>query len=221
MGMKIRSVFFGLVLGVVSAWGSFAPTEATVLEHLVGQTINSTGFTSTTRFNWNGETGNWSYQKISDNVGLLTQTYDEGANDPGVYREETRLTFNSETSGTFVYTEYLFGSLDFTTSGSFDFPWLAGTSGPPLYTPQSWVNITWPYMFSGVWHYFFTSAESIQYRVDMSTGVWETLDEATGWHFYSWPYSYSVDTQKWYWHFDGYAQWVLNMTTGNWSILGQ
>jgi len=110
--------------------GGLAPESAEMAAKLSGRTVNNTQFTSSTRFVYQGaggipEPGNWSYSKVSANVGLLTQTYDDDGNNANLYREETSLTFVTETTGTFVYREFDGGVLDFESSGNFDYPWLA------------------------------------------------------------------------------------------------
>ena len=109
---------------------AMAPSESVLQASIRGRTIDDYQFLSDTRFDWNGEMGNWSYSVNADNVGLIVFTYGEDGNDPSVYREETVLAFDSTTTGVFVSTIYeqglpgqggvLFGS----ESGIFDYPWL-------------------------------------------------------------------------------------------------
>lgn len=68
-------------------------------------------FVTTNRFDWNGEHGDWSYQKTGPNTGLLVFTYDADGNNPDVYYELMRLTFFTATSGVYRYAEYRDGEL--------------------------------------------------------------------------------------------------------------
>lgn len=62
------SVFSPLLLSANDFAQSLAPSEATMQAKLSGQTINDITFISATRFNWQGEPGNWSYQQMSGTV---------------------------------------------------------------------------------------------------------------------------------------------------------
>ncbi len=68
---------FGFLLSAVSSSAQFAPSEETAAANLPGQSIGGTQFLTTTRFDWFGETGNWSYTRLSANLGRITQTYDD------------------------------------------------------------------------------------------------------------------------------------------------
>jgi len=147
-----------------------APEVATVAAKLPGQSINQTTFLSTTRFDWNGETGNWIYTKVSANAGTLTQTYDDDGNNPNVYREETLMTFTTATSGTYIYREYDGGALDFQTTGNFDFPWLvdtfiinASSAGNGILSPGGNVNV------SAGGNQIFSATPDSGYQVDQWT----------------------------------------------------
>ncbi len=83
-----------------------APTAEQFQELVVGTSIYTYDFVSTTRFEWFDETGNWSYTKTGEDTAKLVLTYDEDLNDPDVYREEILMTFTSPTSGTARYSEY-------------------------------------------------------------------------------------------------------------------
>jgi hypothetical protein len=201
---------------------NYAPSAETVATLLPGEVINGASFTSSTRFNWNGELGNWSYVRSSPNIGYITQTYDEDDNDPNIYREETVLTFFTATTGIYVYSEYEGNELIFSESGPFDFPLLEEVSGPPVWEPQGWVYFSWPYAYSiteGRWHFF--NASGNQSRVDLSTGIWGPFNQSSGWQYFSWPYTYSTTDSTWYWHNAGATQWVVDLTSGIWARLGQ
>jgi len=98
-----------------------APTPEEFEQQIVGTTLAGYVFTSATRFDWFGETGNWSYSKTGPDEGLLVFTYDEDNNNPAAYREEIVLTFGTPTAGTFRYSEYYSGFEDPTsvTTGPF------------------------------------------------------------------------------------------------------
>ena len=197
---------------------NLAPSAEEIAAKLPGRTINGTYFTSATRFNWNGELGNWRYALVSSDVGAITQTYDEDNNDYGQYREVTILTFQTATSGTFVYREYSGGFPLAEESGTFDFPWLADV---PTWEPQGWVYFNWPYAYSfseGRWHFF--NESDLQWRVNLSNGAWDELADATGWNYYNWPYSYSTDEGTWHWY-NADTQWVVDLISGVWARLGE
>jgi hypothetical protein len=198
-----------------------APSVETMIARLPGQVIFDVSFTSATRFSWNGMLGNWSYEWIGASVGKLTQTYDKDGNNPDIYREETILTFSSASTGSFLYREYNNNLKTFEISGAFDFPWLA-VSGPPVWEPQGWVYVTWPYAYAtadGTWRFF--AASGNQLRVDLSTGIWGPFNQSSGWQYFSWPYIYSINDSTWYWHNAGATQWVVDLATGLWTLLGE
>jgi len=92
-----------------------APTAEQFQELVVGTSIYTYDFVSSTRFEWFDETGNWSYTKTGADKAKLVLTYDEDQNDPDVYREEILMTFASPTSGTARYSEY-YGSVEIPSS---------------------------------------------------------------------------------------------------------
>jgi len=109
--------FFRLIVrDAVSEW---APSLSEMAEILVGSVQFSYSFTSPTRFAWNNEPGEWRYEKTGPNAGLIVLSYDEDGNDPGVYREELVLTFNSALAGDYLYYEYSYGRRTYTTWGTF------------------------------------------------------------------------------------------------------
>lgn len=88
------------------------------------------------------------------------------------------------------------------------------------WTPVGWVYLDYPYAYSldeARWHYF--NEADMQWRVDLTNGVWGTLADADGWNYYAWPYSYSVDQGTWHWY-DSNTQWVLDLVSGVWAQLG-
>lgn len=97
--------FFRLVITDTPA--GFAPTEAEAVALFVGTTLgDGYTFNTSSRFDWRGEWGNWSYEKTGPDTALLVFTYDEDGNDPRYYREEVVLTFTTPTSGSYRYSEY-------------------------------------------------------------------------------------------------------------------
>jgi hypothetical protein len=97
--------FFRLVITGTPAGN--APTEAEAMELFVERTLgDGYHFSSSTRFDWWGEKGNWSYEKTGPDTALLVFTYDEDGNNPAYYREEVVLTFTTPTSGSYRYSEY-------------------------------------------------------------------------------------------------------------------
>ena len=85
-----------------------APSSSEFEILAVGKAIEDTDyvFTSSTRFSWFGETGNWSYARTGANAATLILTYDEDANNSSIYREEVLLTFTTANTGTYNYGEY-------------------------------------------------------------------------------------------------------------------
>jgi hypothetical protein len=55
--------------------------------------------------------------------------------------------------------------------------------------------------------------------VNLSDSEWATLDAATGWNYYAWPYSYSSDQSTWHWY-DANIQWVVDLVSGGWELFG-
>jgi len=87
--------------------------------------------------------------------------------------------------------------------------------------PAGWVYYAWPYAYDstqGRWHFFNQSDK--QWRVNLSSGGWATLDAATGWNYYAWPYSYSSDQSTWHWY-NANTQWVVDLTSGDWELFGR
>ena len=88
------------------------------------------------------------------------------------------------------------------------------------WVPQGWVYYTWPYAYSfseGRW-YFFNESDT-QWRVNLTSAEWGTLDAASGWNYYAWPYSYSFDEGAWHWY-NNDTQWVVDLLSGVWSTFG-
>jgi hypothetical protein len=104
-----RCTFFRL--RVTESTPDLAPTEAEATELFVGTTLgDGYTFSSSSRFHWLGEWGDWSYAKTGSDTALIVFTYDEDDNNPAVYREEVRLTFSTPTSGTYRYSEFYGGT---------------------------------------------------------------------------------------------------------------
>ena len=96
----------------------------------------------------------------------------------------------------------------------------ASVEEDPSWVPQGWVYYAWPYAYSfseGRW-YFFNESDT-QWRVNMTSGVWGTLDVASGWNYYAWPYSYSFDEGAWHWY-NNDTQWVVDLFSGEWATFG-
>ena len=91
------------------------------------------------------------------------------------------------------------------------------------WTPVGWVYLDYPYAYSldeARWHYF--NEADMQWRVDLTNGVWGTLADAAGspgWNYYAWPYSYSSDQGTWHWY-NADTQWVVNLVSGIWALFG-
>ena len=94
----------------------------------------------------------------------------------------------------------------------------------PIWEPVGWVYLDYPYAYSldeARWHYF--NEADMQWRVDLTNGVWGTLADAVGspgWNYYAWPYSYSSDQGTWHWY-NADIQWVVDLVSGAWSQLGE
>lgn len=63
--------------------------------------------------------GDYEYRRTGSNSGALIYTYDVTGNDPNRERSEVQFTFRTETSGTFEYSYFEFGSRRATSRGSF------------------------------------------------------------------------------------------------------
>ena len=96
----------------------------------------------------------------------------------------------------------------------------ASVEEDPSWVPEGWVYYAWPYAYSfseGRWHFF--NELDTQWRVNMTSGVWGTLDAASGWNYYAWPYSYSFDEGAWHWY-NNDTQWVVDLLSGEWATFG-
>ena len=90
----------------------------------------------------------------------------------------------------------------------------------PSWVPEGWVYYAWPYAYSfseGRW-YFFNESDT-QWRVNLTSAAWGTLDAASGWNYYAWPYAYSFDEGAWHWY-NNDTQWVVDLLSGVWSTFG-
>ena len=90
----------------------------------------------------------------------------------------------------------------------------------PNWVPEGWVYYAWPYAYSfseGRWHFF--NESDTQWRVNLTSGVWGTLDAASGWNYYAWPYSYSFDEGAWHWY-NNDTQWVVDLFSSEWATFG-
>ncbi|MGJ8643956.1 MAG: hypothetical protein ACSHX9_11150 [Luteolibacter sp.] len=112
------SIYMRLSIEVPEQETDYSPDLATFQGLVLGQTLpGDYMITSTSRFSWFGEQGNWSYVKTGTDTATLVFTYDTDGNNPGVYREQIDLTFTSASDGTAMYSEYNSGALD---SGSIE-----------------------------------------------------------------------------------------------------
>ena len=97
----------GVRVTVARASSGFAPADqAAFNSRMVGKRLNAEGwyldFVSAGRFSENGRLpGSYSYSNTGSNTGLLEQTYDGGEYSGAC---EVRLTFDSETAGTYTFT---------------------------------------------------------------------------------------------------------------------
>jgi hypothetical protein len=157
--------FFRLVVRESSS--GFAPEGSVMSEALVGVTWQGYEFQSPTRFDWMGEGGNWSYQKTGPDEGLLIFTYDEDGNNPGVYREEVVLVFETASSGTYRYSEYVGGIEDpgSVAGGSMDFTFLLDLSPTAEAMAVRLVGRTWE-------GYVFTTETRFDWESPGHTGDW-------------------------------------------------
>lgn len=96
--------FFGVLATETSQ--VVAPDEWTFTELVLGKMLFAYEMLSETRFSWFGETGEWWYLSFGDDTALLVFTYDEDDNDGAVYREEVVMTFETESQGTYRYSEF-------------------------------------------------------------------------------------------------------------------
>jgi len=105
--------------------GATSLSEEAFIELVVGKTFMNPAYfiDSATRFNFNAgavERGNWTYLKTGDSTATVTLTYDEDNNNAAIYREEFLLTFNSLTTGLFLYREFQGASMITSYEGDFD-----------------------------------------------------------------------------------------------------
>ena len=97
---------------------------------------------------------------------------------------------------------------------------LAGSS-VQAWQPVGWVYHAGDYAYStgeSKWYYF--NAADTQWRVNLTSGVWDELTDASGWNYHQWPYSYSSDTSDWYWFNTSDVQWCVGLTSAHWSVFG-
>ena len=101
-----------------------APEPSQFAGLVVGTTLPNSNYliTSPTRFSWFGETGNWAYSKTAKNTGQIILTYDSNGNNASQYREVVLLTFETRTSGTYDYCEFIANVCD-PSSVAEDIPW--------------------------------------------------------------------------------------------------
>lgn len=169
--------------------------------------MNGTLFTSETRFDWNGELGNWSYERVSADVGKITQTYDEDGNDPNTYREELVLNFTAERSGSFNYYEYTNNQETESSSGGFGLPftWVVPPSETTWYAGANELDDGWRYLdwfkaFKPVsdnwiyharhgWSYTIAGDTSSLFLWDPALGRWLWTSETV----YPWMYAFGPD----------------------------
>lgn len=213
-------------------WQTFttrlAPDAETVAALIPGQTLFGSLFTSATRFDWEGYTGNWSYERVSATEGLLVQTYDAFGNDPGLYREELRLTFVSATSGVFLYRIIDQGTVTYEETDTFDFPWLENTpaawyddsfdagGGWRWYDWLGYFSVTrdpWIYHLEHGWLYSFaTGPQSVFFwEVEMNTILWTSESV--------YPTIYRYSDAQWIYYLKGSRnpRWFVNLATGQWE----
>jgi len=150
-----------------------APEPSVITDALAGVTWQGYNFQDATRFDWQGEPGNWTYEKTGPNTGLLVFTYDEDGNNAAAYREEVILEFETPTTGTYRYSEYLHGIEDpGSVSGSaFVFTFLQETAPSPEAMAARLVAKTWE-------GYVFLSEDRFDWESPGHTGNW--LYEKTG-----------------------------------------
>ena len=124
--------------------------------------------------------------------------------------------------------------LDISSAASIQYPqgaigYAASYDGVPAsaapvisyWLPEGWVYFSWPYMYSIAeerWHFFDTDKQS---RVNLTDGEWEKLSAASGWNYFAGLYSYSIAASTWHWYYLNSEQWVVDLTSGIWSIFGQ
>jgi formylglycine-generating enzyme required for sulfatase activity len=88
--------------------------------------------------------------------------------------------------------------------------------------PSGWVYHAGTYAYSteeGEWYYF--NSVDTQWRVNLASGVWDKLTDATGWNYHQWPYAYSIDTPAWFWFNTTDVQWCNKLTSGQWTKFGE
>lgn len=191
-----------------------APSQDEMLAILPGKTINGTTFVSSTRFDWNGEEGNWFYIVLSANVGRITQVYDEDITNSTGYREETTLTFTSQTSGTYLYREFSGGFIEAEDTGDFYFPWLSDIEttwydSASNIQPEGWRYFSWfkgfkpegpNWIYHGRhgWLYVIADNTSGMFLWDVALGRW-MFTNATA---YPWMYAYGAGG-GWVFFFEG------------------
>ena len=120
----------------------YALTPEDFRDRVVGYQFPGVGyvFLSETKFDWNGEPGNWSYERTGPHTGMLLFTYDEDNNNPDVYREVYSLNFETTHSGSYDYTEVADGTVTSSSGGGFDLDqFILATAGVAL-TPSEFAD---------------------------------------------------------------------------------
>ena len=79
----------------------------------------------------------------------------------------------------------------------------------------SWVPEGWSLLHMALRLFFLRGSLALfneldtQWRVNLTSGVWGTLDAASGWNYYAWPYSYSFD--------EGHGIGIMMTPNGWWT----
>lgn len=184
----------------------YAPSEAVMLASLRGHHFGDRFISATRWDNLVPRSGDWTYERSSADVGIITQTFDYNGNDPSDYRKETILTFISEYSGSVRHEWIADNSFQSGSGGFFTFyfkwqepeHWYAAASeiDPPGWRYYSWfkgfkpkAGTDWIYHGRHGWLYVIADDTSRMFLWDGALGRWMFTNETV----YPWMYAYGPD----------------------------
>ena len=114
-----------------------SPSAVEFTSLVVGKRLFEYGILPESRFSWEDEGGNWSYEKTSASAAELVFTYDDDGNESSVYREQIEMKFEDALSGSFIYSEWTVGERTSSLEGSFSLADLEAIPGFGSEQPNS------------------------------------------------------------------------------------
>jgi hypothetical protein len=97
------------------------------------------------------------------------------------------------------------------------------------YRPSGWIYFDWPWAYDSTadaWRWFSDAPPDAMQWVHAFGGAfngWNTLPNsavARGWGWFNWPWVYSAEEGVWSFMQDGATQYVVEMSSGAWSLFG-